>query len=71
MDWGHKLPVWRLGSAFVIRDTKLKAFYYLMLNNWSPLYWHRADALIALVGAEDLVFDTWFSSALWCLSCLG
>ncbi|AUG34106.1 Valine--tRNA ligase [Candidatus Hodgkinia cicadicola] len=71
MDWGHKLPVWRLGCAFAIRDTKLKAFYYLILNNWAPLCWHRADALKGLVGAESLVFDTWFSSALWCLSCLG
>ncbi|AUG33807.1 Valine--tRNA ligase [Candidatus Hodgkinia cicadicola] len=71
MDWGHKLPVWRLGCAFAIRDTKLKAFYYLILNNWAPLCWHRADGLIELVGAESLVFDTWFSSALWCLSCLG
>ncbi|AUG33997.1 Valine--tRNA ligase [Candidatus Hodgkinia cicadicola] len=71
MDWGHKLPVWRLGCAFAIRDTKLKAFYYLILNNWAPLCAHRADALIDSVSAESLVFDTWFSSALWCLSCLG
>ncbi|AUG34236.1 Valine--tRNA ligase [Candidatus Hodgkinia cicadicola] len=71
MDWGHKLPVWRLGCAFAVRDTKLKAFYYLILNNWAPLCWRRADALRELVGAESLVFDTWFSSALWCLSCLG
>ncbi|AUG33732.1 Valine--tRNA ligase [Candidatus Hodgkinia cicadicola] len=71
MDWGHRLPVWRLGCAFVVRDTKLKAFYYLILNNWAPLCRYRADALMASVGAENLVFDTWFSSALWCLSCLG
>ncbi|AUG91489.1 Valine--tRNA ligase [Candidatus Hodgkinia cicadicola] len=71
MDWGHKLPVWRLGCALAIRDTKLKAFYYLILNNWSPLCRCRAGNLVELVGAENLVFDTWFSSALWCLSCLG
>ncbi|ATW06021.1 Valine--tRNA ligase [Candidatus Hodgkinia cicadicola] len=71
MDWGLKLPVWRLGCAVAVRDTKLKAFYYLILNNWAPLCWRRADVLMGLVSAENLVFDTWFSSALWCLSCLG
>ncbi len=65
------MPVWRLACAVVVRDTKLKAFYYLILNNWAPLYRYRADTVIASVSAENLVFDTWFSAALWCLSCLG
>ncbi|ATY93536.1 Valine--tRNA ligase [Candidatus Hodgkinia cicadicola] len=70
MNWGHNLPIWKLEESLEVRDTKLKAFYYLISGIGLPLSLRRA-AGARLHSFKNLVFDTWFSSALWCLSCLG
>ncbi|XXM90067.1 class I tRNA ligase family protein [Candidatus Hodgkinia cicadicola] len=68
MDWGHALPIWKLNGLLSVRDTKAKALYYLILSAAAPLV---LCGISKLVSSESLVFDTWFSSSLWCLSCLG
>jgi len=52
-----------------VRDSRLKSFYYLVLCEAAPL--NCSGDLVHKIKADALVFDTWFSSALWCLSCLG
>ncbi|XXN19680.1 MAG: class I tRNA ligase family protein [Candidatus Hodgkinia cicadicola] len=69
MSWGHNLPVWKLDNRRAVSDTKLKAFYYLVLDAALPLA--CAAGAPNFLRLDGLVFDTWFSSALWCLSCLG
>ncbi|MFP3039460.1 MAG: class I tRNA ligase family protein [Candidatus Hodgkinia cicadicola] len=69
MAWGHQLPVWRIGKRFVVRDTYLKALYYWVLRD--GVFEHSADSMMCSLKRDSLVLDTWFSSALWRLSCLG
>ncbi|MFP3038412.1 MAG: class I tRNA ligase family protein [Candidatus Hodgkinia cicadicola] len=69
MSWGHQLPVWRIGKRFVVRDTYLKALYYWVLRD--GVFEHSADSMMCSLKRDSLVLDTWFSSALWRLSCLG
>ncbi|MFP3038202.1 MAG: class I tRNA ligase family protein [Candidatus Hodgkinia cicadicola] len=69
MVWGHRLPVWRIGKRFVVRDTYLKALYYWVLRD--GVFEHSADSMMCSLKRDSLVLDTWFSSALWRLSCLG
>ncbi|MFP3039606.1 MAG: class I tRNA ligase family protein [Candidatus Hodgkinia cicadicola] len=69
MAWGHKLPVWRIDERFVVRDTYSKALYYWLLRD--GVFEHTADSMMCGLKQDPLVLDTWFSSALWRLSCLG
>ncbi|MFP3038652.1 MAG: class I tRNA ligase family protein [Candidatus Hodgkinia cicadicola] len=69
MAWGHRLPVWRINERFVVRDTYLKTLYYWMLRD--GVFEYTADSMMHSLRQDSLVLDTWFSSALWRLSCLG
>ncbi|XXN13717.1 MAG: class I tRNA ligase family protein [Candidatus Hodgkinia cicadicola] len=71
MSWGHNLPIWWYADNFTVCDTKSKALYYLIRFVGAPLGLNSCGTFAMLVGSEGLVFDTWFSSALWWLSCLG
>ncbi len=67
--WGHKIPVWRFYEVSIVRDSMFKASYYYMILTAITLKLDRK--LTIEFYQESLVFDTWFSSALWHLSCLG
>ncbi|XXM93393.1 MAG: class I tRNA ligase family protein [Candidatus Hodgkinia cicadicola] len=71
MDWGHNLPIWKAGNALAVCDTRFKALYYLILGSAAALHLSRINKLTKALKAESLVFDTWFSSSLWCVCCLG
>ncbi len=68
MKWGHKMPIWNVNkNTILIKDSFVKLKYYIILWNASPLIKNN----IIDISQELLVFDTWFSSSLWYLSCLG
>ncbi|PIM96129.1 Valine--tRNA ligase [Candidatus Hodgkinia cicadicola] len=66
IEWGHKLPALWQGSEVVINDSTTKAKYYSIA--WYALPFVKTKTKFI----QDIsVFDTWFSSALWYLACLG
>ncbi|PIM95091.1 Valine--tRNA ligase [Candidatus Hodgkinia cicadicola] len=66
IDWGHKLPVLWNGTEVIINDSITKAKYYAIL--YYALTFVKTKTKFT---QEISVFDTWFSSALWYLACLG
>ncbi|PIM96455.1 Valine--tRNA ligase [Candidatus Hodgkinia cicadicola] len=66
IEWGHKLPVIWQGTEVIINDSITKTKYYTIVCYALPFVKTKVTFI-----QEISVFDTWFSSALWYLACLG
>ncbi|PIM94968.1 Valine--tRNA ligase [Candidatus Hodgkinia cicadicola] len=66
IEWGHKLPVLWQDTEVVISESITKSKYYAVLCYALPFVKIKIRFI-----QEISVFDTWFSSALWYLACLG
>lgn len=60
--WGHQIPVWYYGEAFVVAHNEEEAL------EKAKIKFNKPDITLSDLKQDNDVLDTWFSSMLWPIS---